>query len=341
MINGMTHRLPYVYGAPSATGRLRSIPEDFKVYENLPFIPSGEGEHVFLQIEKTGENTEAIARQLARFAEVSQRDIGYAGLKDRHAVTTQWFSVWLPGKPEPDWSAMETPFLKVLQNVRHSRKLKRGVLTGNRFQITIRDWQSDNNKLIEQLTSIKNDGIANYFGEQRFGHEGRNVEKALEMFKGVKVKREQRSIYLSAARSYLFNLILSERVAQGTWNKALAGDIFLFEGSQSCFKTDLPDADILSRIAAKAIHPSGVLWGKGDFDTAADAWAIEHQVIEQNKEISQGLIADGLEKSRRSLRVNVDDLTWSFVDQTTLLLTFSLPAGSYATALIRELIDDE
>ncbi|MBK8816625.1 MAG: tRNA pseudouridine(13) synthase TruD [Methylococcaceae bacterium] len=337
----MTLRLPYVYGAPSATGRLRSIPEDFKVYENLSFVPSGEGEHVFLQIEKTGENTETIARQLARFAEVNQRDIGYAGLKDRHAVTTQWFSVWLPGKPEPDWSAIESPALKVMQNVRHSRKLKRGVLSGNSFQITIRDWQGDNKKLTEQLTSIKNDGIANYFGDQRFGHEGRNVEKALAMFKGVKVKREQRSIYLSAARSYLFNLILSERVARGTWNKALVGDILLFDGSQSCFKTDLPDADILSRIEAKVIHPSGVLWGKGNFDTTGDAWAIEQQVIEANKEIAQGLIADDLEKSRRSLRVNVDDLAWDFVDQTSLRLTFSLPAGSYATAVTRELINDE
>ncbi len=333
--------LPYVYGSPSGTGKLRSVPEDFKVYENLSFAPSGEGEHAFLQIQKAGENTEYIARQLARFADVRQRDIGYAGLKDRHAVTTQWFSVWLPGKTEPNWTAIETPSLKVLQNVRHARKLKRGVLSGNRFEITICDFEGDRNKVIKQLSSIKANGIANYYGEQRFGHNGQNVNRALAMFRGEKVKREQRSLYLSAVRSYLFNQILSIRVAEGIWNKALHGDTYLFDRSQSYFKSQLPDAEILSRVEAKTIHPSGVLWGKGELDVAGEALVIEQKVIEANVELAQGLIANGLDKSRRSLRVNVDDLEWDFVDQATLKLAFTLPAGSYATALLRELINEK
>jgi tRNA pseudouridine13 synthase len=195
----------YVYGSPSGVGKIRTVPEDFIVYESLAVEPSGEGEHVFLQIQKTSENTEYVARQLARFANVRQRDIGYAGLKDRHAVTTQWFSVWLPGKSEPDWMAFATDNMKVLHIVRHARKLKRGVLSGNRFEITIRDWQGDQAKTIGQLGLIKANGIANYYGEQRFGNQGQNVNKALTMFRGDKVKREQRSLYLSAARSYLFN----------------------------------------------------------------------------------------------------------------------------------------
>ncbi|MBL6986147.1 MAG: tRNA pseudouridine(13) synthase TruD, partial [Methylobacter sp.] len=196
---------PYVYGGPSGIGKIRSLPEDFVVMENLSFEPSGAGEHAFLQIQKKGENTEFVARQLSRFAGVRQRDVSYAGLKDRYAVTTQWFSVWLPGKAGPDWTQFETNTIKVLHSVRHAKKLKRGVLSGNSFKLVIRDWQGDQAKTIQQLEQIKANGIANYFGSQRFGNQGQNVNKALAMFEGAKVGREQRSIYLSAARSYLFN----------------------------------------------------------------------------------------------------------------------------------------
>ncbi len=329
---------PYVYGSPSGVGKIRTVPEDFIVHENLSFEPSGEGEHVFLQIQKTGENTDYVARQLARFANVRQRDIGYAGLKDRHAVTTQWFSVWLPGKAEPDWMAFATDNMKVLHTVRHARKLKRGVLSGNRFEITIRDWQGDQAKIVQQLTLIKANGIANYYGEQRFGNQGQNVNKALAMFRGDKVKREQRSLYLSAARSYLFNQILSERVTTGSWNKALAGDTFMFDHSNSTFKSQLPDAEILSRLEAKTIHPTGVLWGKGEVDVSGDALAIEQKIIDDYAGLTQGLVASGVEKARRALKVNVEDLDWQFSNQATLQLGFALPAGSYATSVLREII---
>lgn len=137
---------PYVYGSPSGTGVIRSQPADFMVKEQLGFEPSGTGEHVFLQIEKTGENTDYVARLLARFAKVRQRDVGYAGLKDRHAVTCQWFSVWLPGQAEPNWAELASDNLKILHTIRHARKLKRGALAGNHFQIIIRDWQGDRGK---------------------------------------------------------------------------------------------------------------------------------------------------------------------------------------------------
>ncbi|MBM4207212.1 MAG: tRNA pseudouridine(13) synthase TruD [Gammaproteobacteria bacterium] len=329
---------PYVYGSPSGSGKLRCVTDDFKVFENLAFEPSGEGEHAFLQIEKTGQNTEYVARQLARVAGVRQRDIGYAGLKDRHAVTTQWFSVWLPGKSDPDWSVLEQDGINVLQTTRHARKLKRGALSGNRFEITIRDWQGDNDQLIAQLTAINVNGIANYYGEQRFGFNGKNVANALSMFQGQKVRREQRSLYLSAARSYLFNQILAKRVSAGTWNKAIAGDTLLFDGSRSCFQSQQPDDDIIRRINTKTIHPSGVLWGKGELDIALDALCIEQEVINANAELAQGLIASGVELSRRALRVNAENLIWDFINPTTLFLSFTLPAGSYVTALVREII---
>jgi tRNA pseudouridine13 synthase len=314
---------PYVYGQPSGQGKIRSIPEDFIVKENLAFEPSGAGEHAFLLIEKTGENTDYVARQLARFANVRQRDVSFAGLKDRNAVTTQWFSVWLPGKADPDWMQFETNSMKVLQSMRHARKLKRGVLSGNSFKLIIRDWQGDQDKTIRQLEAIKANGIPNYYGAQRFGNEGQNVNKALAMFQGAKAGREQRSLYLSAARSYLFNQILAYRVTRKMWNQPVAGDTYMFDLSHSCFKSELPDAEIIRRLEAKEIHTTGVLWGRGDADVSADALSIEEGVIDAYPELAQGLTACEVDKGRRALRINVQDLDWQYVDDATLALGFT------------------
>ncbi len=332
---------PYVYGGPSGQGKIRSVPEDFVVKENLSFEPSGAGEHAFLQIEKTGENTDYVARQLARFANVRQRDVSFAGLKDRHAVTTQWFSVWLPGKADPDWTQFATDSMKVLHTVRHARKLKRGVLSGNSFKIIIRDWQGDKDKTNRQLEAIKANGIANYFGSQRFGHEGQNVNKALAMFQGAKVGREQRSLYLSAARSYLFNQILVYRITRKNWNQPVAGDTYMFDLSHSCFKSEQPDAEIISRLEAKEIHPTGALWGRGEAGVSADTLSIEQGIIDAVPQLVRGLIACNVDKDRRALRVKVQDLRWQFVNDRVLELCFTLPAGSYATAVLREIIDGE
>lgn len=327
---------PYVYGQPSGVGHIRTQPTDFIVTENLAFEPSGVGEHAFLRIEKTGENTEYVARQLARFSNVRQRDVSFAGLKDRHAVAKQWFSVWLPGKADPDWSAFSTDTIKVLSSVRHARKLKRGVLSGNQFTLIIRDWQGDQEKTLAQLNAIKTHGIANYYGSQRFGHEGQNVQKAFAMFNGAKVGREQRSLYLSAVRSFLFNHILANRVRQNLWDQAIAGDTLQFDASHSCFKVDVLDDDIIRRVTAHELHPTGMLWGKGE----AIAIELEQSVFAAYAELTQGLIACGVEQDRRALRVNVSDLHWQYLDATALGLSFTLPAGSYATAVLRELIGD-
>jgi len=331
---------PYVYGQPSGSGTIRDVPEDFIVIEQLAFEPSGTGEHVFLQIEKTAENTDAVARQLARLAGVRQRDVGYAGIKDRYAVATQWFSVWLPGlKEDPDWSQLASEHIKILHTVRHARKLKRGVLSGNRFKLVIRNWRGDLAKTNRQLEHIKAHGIANYYGPQRFGNGGQNVNKALAMFQGMKTSREQRSLYLSAARSYLFNQVLARRVSDQCWNQALAGDTYSFDLSHSWFKSGQADTEILRRLAASEIHPTGVLWGKGDADVAADALAIEQAVIDAHPELADGLVAFAVARDRRTLRINVQNLQWQFIDDSTLELAFMLPAGSYATSVLREIIE--
>lgn len=328
---------PYAYGSPSGTGNIKVEPEDFIVEESLSFTPEGSGEHVFLYIEKTGENTEYVVRLLARHAGVRQRDIGYAGLKDRHGRTRQWFSVWLPGKLDPDWSPLETDKLKILQSIRHPRKLKRGVLSGNRFSLRIRNWQGNREASDKQLQQIKSQGIPNYFGEQRFGHQGRNIDKALAMFSDVRVKPEQRSIYLSAARSYLFNLILAERVQQQTWLRVLPGDVCKLQGSNSQFLVRTPELTLQQRMDSGDIHATAALWGKGLNPAGGEVALMENAIVADLLALAEGLLKAGLELDRRALRVLPENLNWQWTDNS-LLLDFSLPAGSYATALLRELI---
>lgn len=328
----------YAYGSPSGTGEIRHFPEDFIVEETLAFDPSGSGEHVFLQIQKTGENTEFVARQLARFAGVRQRDIGYAGLKDRHAVTTQWFSVWLPKGEEPNWQDFSTPSIHVLLVTRHARKLKRGVLANNRFEITVKNWQGDKTKTLEQLTNMQTQGVPNYYGSQRFGHGGQNVVKAAAMFAGEKVGREQRSLYLSAARSFLFNEILATRIEQNCWNQGVAGDVLMIDGSHSCFATEEIDESLRARLTQNLLHPTGTLFGSGETRTSAKVLELEQQVFEKYPDLTVGLLKFDVENTRRALRVNVANLTWEFKDTQTLVLKFNLPAGSYATAVLREII---
>jgi tRNA pseudouridine13 synthase len=329
----------FAHGSPTGQGNIRTMPEDFIVEETLAFEPSGSGEHTFLQIQKTGENTEYVARQLARFANVRQRDIGFSGMKDRHAITTQWFSVWLPKGDEPNWESFEMDGFKILSVTRHARKLKRGALANNRFELTIRQWQGDKTKTIEQLTAIKNHGVPNYYGSQRFGNGGQNVVKALAMFQGAKVGREQRSLYLSATRSFLFNHILSARIEHESWANGLNGDVVMIDGSHSCFACETIDDDIHARLTQNALHPTGALFGKGESRLTGEALVLEQNELELFPELTKGLIAFGLENDRRALRVNVANLTWEF-DDTILKLKFNLPAGSYATAVLREIITD-
>jgi len=330
---------PYAYGGPSGRGDIKTSPDDFIVKEILPFTPEGIGEHVFLHVEKAGENTEYVARLLARHAGVRQRDIGFAGLKDRHGRTTQWFSVWLPGKEDLNWSALENENVTILDITRHARKLKRGVLAGNRFELSVRNWQGNRETTEAQLHTIQECGFPNYFGEQRFGHQGRNIEKAIAMFQGIKVKREQRSIYLSAARSYLFNLILADRVRSQTWNRLIPGDIVQLDQTHSHFCPETMDSALVERAQTGDIHPTGALFGKGDIGVQKDAFSTENQVIAAQKVIANGLLSAGVEADRRALRAKPKNFTWQFQDPNTLYLSFELPAGSYATTLLREIID--
>jgi tRNA pseudouridine13 synthase len=329
---------PYALGGPLASARLRSQPEDFIVEEILPFVPSGEGEHHYLFIEKRNCNTQDLARAVAEAAGVPPRQVGYAGMKDKNAVTRQWFSVQLPGRPQTQWSAALSDRFAVLEHCLHRNKLRRGVLSGNRFDITVRDIAANIDDIDARLEQIRYGGVPNLFGEQRFGHGGGNIQLAQDYFeKRIKLSRFKRGIALSAARAWLFNAVLAARVQQGTWNRALAGDVMILQGSRRFFVTEEIDEDIERRVEEQDIHPSGSLWGSGDLPSWGEVAALEQRMADQMPVLRQGLERAGLEQERRALRVCVSELQWHH-EAGTLRVQFSLPAGAYATSALRELI---
>jgi tRNA pseudouridine13 synthase len=328
--------LPYAYGGPPLRARLRSSPEDFVVDEIQEITPDADGEHAWLLVRKRGANTDWVAKALARFAGVAPMDVSYAGLKDRHAVTTQAFTVYLPGRAAPDWSALGLEGVEVLSHSRHRRKLKRGALAGNRFRIVLREVDGDRERAAQVLQGIAARGVPNYFGEQRFGFGGANVERAQRMFAGERCDRQTRSMLLSAARSHLFNAVLAQRVAQDCWDRGLSGEIWSLEGSRSWFGPEQPSAALSARLASGDIHPSGPLWGRGALPGSDEARALEEAVLADFTALREGLERAGLEQERRALRLLPRDLHWTWIDDATLELAFSLPPGAYATVVLRE-----
>lgn len=329
--------LPFACGTPPLTARLRSRPEDFQVEEILGYDADGAGEHALLWVEKRGANTDWVARELAKFSGVSPVAVGYAGMKDRHAVTRQTFSVQLAGKPDPDWSAFPHAEVKVIAATRHSRKLKRGALRGNRFVLVLRELQGDRALAEQVLQQIATRGVPNYFGEQRFGREGGNVAQARAMFAGRRMDRDKRSFLLSAARSQIFNEVLAARVERASWDAALEGEIWSLAGSRSWFGPEPFNAVLAERLARGDIHPSGPLWGQGEPPTQGEAGALERDIAAANSDLVAGLVSARMDQERRPLRLIPKDLKWRWLDDDVLELIFELPAGAYATVVVREL----
>ncbi|MBD3669258.1 MAG: tRNA pseudouridine(13) synthase TruD [Gammaproteobacteria bacterium] len=325
--------------SPQSRANIRQQAEDFAVTEVLGFEPSGEGQHRMLWIEKRNTNTDWLARQLARFAGVSPRDVGYAGLKDRHAITQQWFSLDLAGREEPQWDEFNSDDYRILNVAAHNRKIRKGTLQGNRFRLTLRNIEGDPDEMELRLQTIARDGVPNYFGEQRFGRDGDNINQAWKMLQGeIKVKdRTRRGLYLSAARSLLFNAVLSERVLQSSWNRLLPGEAAMLAGSQSFFSVDRIDDATQARLEQWDIHPSGPLWGRGQSPVSDEALRLEQDVLSNYRDWLAPLENVGLKQERRPLRLQVHELEWQWKDEATLELQFQLEAGSYATSVLREL----
>ena len=328
--------LPRACGEPPLTARLRASPEDFQVEEILGYDPDGAGQHLLLWVEKRGANTDWVARELAKFAGVPAVAVGYAGLKDRHAVTRQTFSVQLAGRPDPDWSTFPHAEVTVLAATRHSRKLKRGALRGNRFMLVLREVEGDRAQAESVLQRIATHGVPNYFGEQRFGREGGNVAQAQAMFAGRRVDRDKRSMLLSAARSQIFNQVLAARVERACWDTPLEGEVWSLAGSRSWFGPE-PFSDALAeRLARGDIHPSGPLWGQGEPSTQGDAGALEREIGAAHGDLVAGLATARMDQERRSLRLLPGHLRWRWLSDAALELSFELPAGAYATVVVRE-----
>ncbi len=308
---------PHAYSASGASATLKCLNEDFIVTEVPLQLPSGAGEHLWLDVEKNGANTAFVAQQLAEAAGVDDRDVGYAGLKDRYAITRQWFSIYLPKGETPDLTTLQHPEFKVLGQARHVKKLRPGDLQGNRFHIVLRDVAGDREAIEANLKAVATQGVPNYFGAQRFGFDGGNVEQGRAMLaREIRVRNpKKKGIYLSAVRSFVFNEVLALRIQQGLWGQTLPGDV-----------------------VDEAGRPTGPLWGRGRVTTSDQAQALENSVAERHATLCDGMEHAGLDQERRALVAKPVDMTWAWPQADQLVLTFALAAGNYATSVLSEIL---
>ena len=345
---------PRTYPAESGLlgAEIRQSPEDFQVTELLPFAPSGLGAHHWLVVEKRGLNTQDVANRLARCAGVAVRDVGFAGLKDRHAVTRQSFTVPATPGPDPDWASLEDDSLHFQQISRHDRKLRRGVLRGNHFQLILRATTGERSLWDARLQHLMQSGFPNYFGAQRFGH--RNLQEAARLLSGqpMRIDRHRRGLLWSAARSALFNQVLAERVRQANWTEILPGEVVQLAGSHSIFLAEDDDlTDLQLRAADWDLHPTGPLPGRGGLAPVAAAAALETSALSAGLIIAgaaddglhwaQRLAEQGLDAARRPLRARPENLTSHWQDAQILVLSFFLPAGVFATSCVEGLFGQE
>jgi tRNA pseudouridine13 synthase len=300
------------------------------VDERLPFVPEGTGEHCFVRLEKVGLTTRDVQLDLARHHRLTPLDVGYAGMKDKHAVARQWFS--LRGVEEP--SAPADQAMKILETSRHPKKLRRGELGGNRFAVRLRGVAAEDRGTAEAgLRALANRGAPNYFGPQRFGEN--NLEAAREWLAGRRRAerpdgrrrgrrrsggaRFREGLHISVLRSFLFNEVLAERVRAGTWREPIPGDVL---------END---------------RPTGPLWGRGRSPAEEAAAEVEARVLSCHEEIRHGLEHAGVSQNRRPLVLEADGLEWRIVDapdgSLTVEVEFGLPAGGYATSLLGEVFE--
>jgi tRNA pseudouridine13 synthase len=330
---------PRASGPAVGRARYRVDPEDFVVEEQLGFEPAGTGSHWLLQVRKRGANTEWVAREIARAAGCRPMDVGFAGMKDRHAVTTQWMTV-PAGRtlPADGWAGFRGPDFEVLAAFPHTRKLPRGALETNRFRLCLRDFDGDAERLRERSAAIAARGVPNFFGPQRFGRQAGNLRPfAPARDPGTREPRLD-GYALSAGRSLLFNAVLAARIADGSWDRLLPGDLANLDGRGSVFPVTELDDTLVQRCDALDIHPTGPMWGRGGSKASAGVAAFETGVMAGFGELPARLESAGLDASRRSLRLPVRDLGIS-IDGDRVELAFELRSGGYATTVLRELLD--
>ncbi|NVK23692.1 MAG: tRNA pseudouridine(13) synthase TruD [Gammaproteobacteria bacterium] len=327
----------YLYGKPEASAYFKQRPEDFVVTENLGFELTGEGENLFLCIEKRELNTQQVCEYLAKFFKKRLRDIGYAGLKDKQSVSRQWFSVQMNVTQAPDLSDLDTENIKLIEYKRHNKKLKVGALASNHFKIVLNQVENINH-VVQKLTLIQHNGVPNYFGTQRFGFKGNNLNWADRMSSGEVIKNKKiKGFALSASRSYLFNQVVSQRLQSNLYEQAQNGDVFILAGSNSYFQEPVSKA-IQERLANHDIQLSGPLFGQGQLESGNDICKIEQQVANLHPKWIAMLQNNGLKQERRALSLYPSNITWQ-QNEDTLTLEFDLPTGCFATSVLRECVN--
>ncbi|GIX33291.1 MAG: tRNA pseudouridine synthase D [Lysobacterales bacterium] len=325
-------RWPESIAAKPLVARYKQEPADFRVQEILGFDADGEGEHWLLAIEKEGHNTEFVASALARHAGVAPVAVGFAGRKDRHARVVQHFTVHAPRLTADHWRGFSHPGVRILSVARHRRKLPRGAHRGNAFVVRLRQVRGEEPTIAAWLERIAREGFPNYFGAQRFGRDAANLEAAVGRSRR---SRRWREFALSAARAALFNEILAQRVAAGTWDRLLAGDLATLDGRRSFFKVlDPTEASIETRRAEGFIHPSGALWGRGPTPASGAPGQLEAAVAAAHPDWAAACEREGLRQERRALRVIPAGLRFTFERSDTLILECVLARGSYMTVLL-------
>jgi tRNA pseudouridine13 synthase len=330
---------PRALGDTPVSGALRVEPEDFHVEERLGFEPDGGEAHRLLLVEKVGANTLFVARALAARAGRPPSDIGFAGQKDRRAVARQWFSV-PASRDAASYVGYAGDGFRVLAEHPHSRKLRRGALAGNRFRIRVRGLQGDAGAIGAQIAQLESAGVPNYYGFQRFGNDGANLRRIRQWLDSGRLPRgrEARAFVLSSARSLGFNAVLGARVAAGSWNRLLPGEVVNLRGSQSVFASEHPDEGLVERLRQGDVSPTGPLCGAGGVLPGGEAARIEQAALAPVDPLPALLAAVGLRGERRALILRPAALSHR-IHGETLEIEFELPRGAFATALLRELID--
>ena len=330
-------KLNYLLGTPQQTGRLKAEFADFIVREELGYPLAGEGEFVAVKVRKTNANTLFVGEQLAKFVGISAKNMSYAGLKDRHAVTEQWFCLHLAGKETPDFSAFECEGVEILEVTRHNRKIRTGALEGNHFELLLRDVV-ETDELKQRLNQLQEIGFPNYFTEQRFGRDGHNLTQAQRWASGeISVKdRKKRSFYLSAARSEVFNLVVSQRIADQQMQTVLLGDYLQLAGSNSFFEVKAEDLmQSQQRLDENDVLLTAPLIGENSLQQNGNE--CEEAIVAQHENLINLMKKERMNAARRAKLCKLQDLRWQF-EPEGLRLTFFLNSGSYATGLVRELI---
>ena len=333
--------LPFVTAEiPGSGGSLKATPEDFRVDEIPAYVPCGEGPHLWLQVEKRGRTTRDVVRELARQLAVAERDVGVAGLKDRHAVTVQWLS--FPVAKSPDPASLAGEGWRVAAASRHGNKLRTGHSRGNRFSIVVRGGDPALARAAAQALALR--GLPNFFGAQRFGTEGRNAELGRAILSGSpdpearRASRDRflRRLVLSAWQSLLFNRWLAERMADGLFARALAGDAMKKLDSGGVFTCEDPAVD-QPRVERFEISPAGPMFGHSLPSLAGEAGEREARILAQDGLTAADLVRGGgeTEGTRRAARIPVavelEDVDGGY------RASFDLPRGSYATVVMGEL----